>query len=97
MHLGTIRHESVESAQTISQALRIYVARMGRNLFPQTTCSITDLDQAVALATGTTVLVFCVYDIATFRYGTRKNGDAMPEISATDGVAGGGEENVDLQ
>lgn len=50
--------------QTLDQS----VHQLGRNLFPRTACSITDLDQGVAAAAGATVLGFSVYSVTKAYY-----------------------------
>lgn len=45
-------------------ALKLNVIVFVRDFFPRSNCSILDLDQAVAAATGATVLAFSIYSVA---------------------------------
>ena len=56
------------TAMSFWQMLDQYTSRLVRNLFPRTACSITDLDQVVAGATGATVLGFSIYSVAKAYY-----------------------------
>ena len=65
---STSHQGSASATASPWQTLDDHVNRLGRNLFPRTTCSITDLDQGVAAAAGATVLGFSVYSVAKAYY-----------------------------
>lgn len=54
-------HRDFASATTSS-------TRLGRDLFPRTACSISDLDQVVAAVAGATILGFSIYSVAKAYY-----------------------------
>ena len=60
--------DSVSATASPWQTLDESVHQLGRNLFPRTACSITDLDQGVAAAAGATVLGFSVYSVVRAYY-----------------------------
>ena len=78
---STSHQDSAPAKASPWQTLDDSVHRLGRNLFPRTTCSITDLDQGVAAAAGTTVLGFSVYSVAKAYYNiwsTRRTTSTAP-------------------
>ena len=50
------------------EKLSLYITRYWDNLFPKTSASITDLDQAITMTSGAMVLAFRVYSIVKARY-----------------------------
>ena len=81
LHLSSISHDGVVSAQTGSQKLKQYAARMFGNLFPRSSYSITDLDQAVAATAGASILAFRIYGVAKARFEIWKNKARLPVAS----------------
>ena len=65
---STSHQDSASATASTWQTLDESANRLGRNLFPRTACSITDLDQGVAAAAGATVLGFSVYSVAKAYY-----------------------------
>ena len=65
---STTHQDSASATASPWQTLDESVHRLGRNLFPRTACSITDLDQGVAAAAGATVLGFSIYSVAKAYY-----------------------------
>ena len=65
---STSHQDSVSATASPWQTLDESIHRLGRNLFPRTACSITDLDQGVAAAAGATVLGFSIYSVAMAYY-----------------------------
>ena len=61
-------HQATPAGPSFWHILDQSAARLGRDLFPRTACSITDLDQAVAAAAGVTVLAFNIYSVAKAYY-----------------------------
>ena len=74
--LNSVQHHRVISAQSSSQTLIEFTAHIGREFLPKTNCTIADLDQAVAMAAGLTVLVFSIYSVVKHRYMGWKPGQA---------------------
>ena len=97
LHLSCVNHDSVVSAQTHRQKLRQYATRMFSNLFPQSPHSITDLDQAVVVAGGASILAFRIYGVAKARFEIWKNKATLPVASSSLAVATSGEENNDIE
>ena len=62
------RQDSASATASPWQTLDESIHRLGRNLFPRTACSVTDLDQGVAAAAGATVLGFSIYSVAKAYY-----------------------------
>ena len=65
---STSRQDSASATASPWQTLDESVHRLGRNLFPRTACSVTDLDQGVTAAAGATVLGFSIYSVAKAYY-----------------------------
>ena len=65
---STSHQDPASATPSLWQTLDKSVSRLGRNLFPRTACSITDLDQGVAAAAGATVLAFSIYSVAKAYY-----------------------------
>ena len=65
---STTYQDSTSATASPWQTLGESIHRLGRNLFPRTACSITDLDQGVAAAAGATVLGFSIYSVAKAYY-----------------------------
>ena len=81
LHLSSINHDSVVSAQTRRQKLKQYTACMFSNLFPESSYSIMDLDQAVTLTAGVSILAFRIYGVAKARFEIWKNKATLPVAS----------------
>lgn len=65
---STMYYNVTSTTTSFWQTLDRYATRLGRDFFPRTACSITDLDQVVAAAAGSTVLGFNVYSVAKAYY-----------------------------
>ena len=65
---GASHQDSASTTASPWQTLDEFLHRLGRNIFPRTACSITDLDQGVAAAAGATVLGFSICSVAKAYY-----------------------------
>ena len=97
LHLSSINHDSVVSAQTRRRKLKQYTARMLGNLFPRSSYSIMDLDQAVAVAAGASILVFRIYGVAKARFEIWRNNALLPVASASVIVTSSGRDNSGIE
>lgn len=76
---ASISPSALNSAQVFSQAVSFWHALKDsmttfvQHFFPQSNCSLQDLDQAVAAATGATVLLFNIYSVARAYHELLKN------------------------